>query len=77
MCMAIPSRVVAIDGSIATVEAFGQTRQTSLLMLEQPVAVGDYLVLGAGGHFAADKVDAETAREAIAFMAQAMTDGQA
>lgn len=77
MCMAIPSRVVAIDGQTATVEAFGQTRQTSLMMMDQPVAVGDYLVLGAGGHFAADKVDAETAEEAIAFMTQAMADGQA
>lgn len=77
MCMSVPSRVVAVDGALATVEAFGQTRQTSLLLLEEEVAVGDYLLLGAGGQFAAEKVPAETARAAIAWLSGVLEDGLA
>lgn len=77
MCMAVPSRVVAIDGQVATVEAFGRTRHTSLLMLDEQVAVGDYLLLGAGGNFAAEKVPEETALAAIAYLSQVLADGLA
>lgn len=77
MCMAVPSRVVAVDGQTATVEAFGQTRQTSLMMLDEAVAVGDYLILGAGGNFAAEKVPEETALVAIAYLSQVLADGLA
>lgn len=77
MCMAVPSRVIAIDGPVATVEAFGQIRQTSLMLLDDEVAVGDYLLLGAGGNFAAEKVPEETALAAIAFMSQVLADGLA
>ncbi|MBI2239317.1 MAG: HypC/HybG/HupF family hydrogenase formation chaperone [Magnetospirillum gryphiswaldense] len=77
MCMAVPSKVVAVDGQMATVEAFGQTRQTSLLMIEEDVRVGDYLVLGAGGNFAAEKVSEETALAAIDYLSQVLADGLA
>lgn len=75
--MAVPSKVVAVDGQMATVEAFGQTRQTSLLMIEEDVRVGDYLVLGAGGNFAAEKVSEETALAAIDYLSQVLADGLA
>ena len=43
MCMAIPSRVLSIDGLHARVETQGQTRAVSLALLEPgSVAVGDY-----------------------------------
>lgn len=77
MCMAVPSRVIAIDGQMAEVEAFGHTRRTSLMMLDEPVAVGDYLILGAGGTFAAEKVPEETALAAIAYLSQVLEDGLA
>ena len=77
MCMAVPSRVIAVDGQMATVEAFGRTRQTSLMMMDEPVAVGDYLILGAGGNFAAEKVAEETARAAIDYLSQVLSDGLA
>lgn len=77
MCMAVPSRVVAIDNGIAAVEAFGQVRTTSLMLLEDEVAVGDYVILGPGGNFAAEKVDPETAAEALAYLAEILEAGQA
>lgn len=77
MCMAVPSKVVAVDGQMAIVEAFGQTRQTSLLMIDEEVKIGDYLVLGAGGNFAAEKVSEETALAAIDYLSQVLADGLA
>ncbi|MGE5503136.1 MAG: HypC/HybG/HupF family hydrogenase formation chaperone [Actinomycetota bacterium] len=77
MCMAVPSRIVAITDGVATVEAFGVTRTTSLMLLADEVAVGDYVILGAGGNFAAEKVEPERAEEALAFLAQVLADGRA
>jgi hydrogenase expression/formation protein HypC len=75
--MAVPSRIIAIDNGVATVEAFGQTRATSLIMLDGEVAVGDYVILGPGGTFAAEKVDPELAVEALAYLAEVLAAGQA
>lgn len=77
MCMAVPSRIIAIDNGMATVEAFGQTRQCSLMLLDGEVELGDYVILGAGGNFAAEKVPEETAREALAYLAEVLASGQA
>lgn len=77
MCMAVPSRVVAIDNGTATVEAFGRQRQTSLMLLTEDVAVGDYVILGAGGNFAAEVVPEDAALEALAYLSQVLADGQA
>ncbi|MGE5516943.1 MAG: HypC/HybG/HupF family hydrogenase formation chaperone [Bacteroidota bacterium] len=75
--MAVPSRIVAIDGTVATVEAFGRQRQTSLMLMTDEVAVGDYVILGAGGNFAAEVVPEEAALEALAYLTQVLADGQA
>lgn len=75
--MAVPSRIVAIDGQVATVEAFGRQRQTSLMLLTEDVSVGDYVILGAGGNFAAEVVPDDAAQEALAYLAQVLADGQA
>lgn len=77
MCMAVPSRIVAIDDGMATVEAFGVTRTTSLMMLDDAVAVGDYLILGAGGTFASERLEPEAAEQALAYLAQVLADGTA
>ncbi|CAA7626840.1 HypC/HybG/HupF family hydrogenase formation chaperone [Magnetospirillum sp. SS-4] len=77
MCMAVPSRIVAIDNGMATVEAFGAIRTTSLMLLEDEVAVGDYVILGAGGNFAAEKVEPEVAAEALAYLADVLDSGLA
>ncbi len=77
MCMAVPSRIVALDGDLATVEAFGTTRTCSLMLLPEPVAIGDYLILGAGGSFAAERVPEETALLALDYLSQVLAGGQA
>ena len=75
MCLAAPSRVVTVDGETACVECFGQQRTVSLMLLDEAVAVGDYLLVQAGG-FAFERLDAERAQEALATMQQ-LLDTQA
>lgn len=77
MCMAVPSRVLSIENGMATVEAFGTTRTTSLMLLDEAVAVGDFVILGAGGNFAAEKMDPDLAAEALAYLAEVLDSGQA
>ncbi len=77
MCMAVPSRILSIENGMATVEAFGITRTTSLMLLEDEVAVGDYVILGAGGTFAAEKIEPEQAAESLAYLAEVLDNGQA
>lgn len=60
MCLAIPSRIERIDGLTAVVETHGERREVNLMLLDDDVAVGDYLLVRNGG-FAFERLDAETA----------------
>jgi len=64
MCMAIPSRVVALAGEMATVECFGEQRDVSLMLMDGPLALGDYVLVQAGG-FAYERVTPTAAMEAL------------
>ncbi len=74
MCLAIPSRVERVDGLTAVVEAQGQRREVNLMLLDEEVAVGDYLLVRNGG-FAFERLDAEHARAALALI-DAVVDPQ-
>ena len=74
MCLAAPSKVIAVRDGIALTECFGQRREVSLLLLEDEVAVGDYLLIQAGG-FAFERVEPERAEKALAVMRQVMEQG--
>jgi len=62
MCLAVPSKIVEIENSIATVDVDGVRRDVSLMLLDD-VKLGDYVIVHAG--FAISKVDEEVARQAI------------
>ncbi len=62
MCVAIPALVISCDETRAVVERYGEHLEVSLLLLDEPVAPGDYLILQAQS-FAVRKIDAEEARE--------------
>lgn len=64
MCMAIPSRIVGLSGEMATVECFGEQRDVSLMLIDFPLAIGDYVLVQAGG-FAFQKIDAADAVNAL------------
>lgn len=63
MCLAIPMQVVSIDGFTARCHAKGIEREVSLFLLqEEPVAVGDYLLIHVG--YAIQKVAPQQALSA-------------
>ena len=64
MCMAIPSRVIALSGEMATVECFGEQRDVSLMLMDSPPALGDYVLVQAGG-FAYERVAPTAALETL------------
>ena len=75
MCLAVPSRVVAVDGLMATVEAFGERREVSLMLLDADAAIGDYLLIQAGG-FAFERLDPASAEDSLALMGSILASGQ-
>jgi hydrogenase expression/formation protein HypC len=64
MCIAIPSQVVEIVDSTATVERFGEQLSVSLMLLPEPVELGDYVIVQARS-FAIEKIPAEEAEKSL------------
>jgi len=62
MCLAIPAKVIEINGSMAMIDVEGTRRDVSLLLL-QDTRVGDYVIVHAG--FAIHKVDEVQAQESL------------
>ncbi len=62
MCLAVPVKVLEVDGLKALVELGGLTCQASL-MLVPDTRVGDYVILHAG--FAIQKLDEKEAEETL------------
>jgi hydrogenase expression/formation protein HypC len=76
MCLAIPSKVLAIDGFMARVDTAGTEREVNLMLMHEDVAVGDYVLIQHGS-FAYERVEAERAAEALALMQEIMSQGEA
>ncbi len=62
MCLAIPAKVISVEGQSALVSIEDVEYKASLLLLDDVVA-GDYVMLHAG--FAIEKVDPEEAAETL------------
>ncbi|MBL8246971.1 MAG: HypC/HybG/HupF family hydrogenase formation chaperone, partial [Candidatus Competibacter sp.] len=45
MCIAIPAQVIEVRETSAVVERYGERLEVSLLLLEEPAALGDYLII--------------------------------
>ena len=60
MCLAVPMRIVSIDGGVATIEAGGITQRAGLMLVPEAV-VGDFVLVHAG--FAITVLDADEAAE--------------
>ena len=66
MCVGVPMQIVSIEGENAVAEIDGVKREASLMLLEEEVQVGDFVIVHAG--FAISRLDEEDARETIAMM---------
>ena len=69
MCLAIPSKIIKIDGGMGTVDVDGVKREVSLLMIEEPM-LGDYVIVHAG--FAIHKIDETTAKESLQLLKETL-----
>jgi len=67
MCLAVPAKVLAIDGAMGTVELAGVTRDVSLMLLPE-ARVGDHVLVHAG--FAMQIVDEQEFEETQALLAE-------
>ena len=74
MCLAAPSRVIEVREGMAVTECFGEIREVSLLLMDEDVVPGDYVLIQAGG-FAFERVEPERAEEALALMRELMAEG--
>ena len=65
MCLAIPSKIVSIDGDTAIIDVDGVKRHASVMLLND-IQVGDYVIVHAG--FAIHKLDEASALESLQLM---------
>ncbi len=61
MCLAIPGKIIDINGDVGDVDFGGVTKQTNISMVD--AKVGDWVVIHAG--FAIEVMDEEDAQETI------------
>ncbi len=65
MCLGIPSKVIRIEDSRATIDVYGAQRDISLMLLEEQVNIGDYVIVHAG--FAIQKLREDVAKETLGY----------
>ena len=68
MCLAIPSKITAINDNMGVIDVAGVRREASLLLLENP-QVGDWVIVHAG--FAIQKIDEAAAQESLRYLREA------
>ena len=64
MCLGVPGRVLSIDGDTALVDFWGVRKEVRLDVVDEPVAVGDYVLNHVG--FAIRRIPASQAAETLA-----------
>ena len=72
MCLAIPSKIVAIDDLKAVVDVYGARRDINLMLMPEEVGIGDYVLVHAG--FAIQKVEHDAAEEALRVISTIMQE---
>ena len=70
MCLGVPMRVVSIDGTDIVAEIDGVKREGSLMILDDEVKVGDFVIVHAG--FAISKLDEEDAQDTLRLLREAL-----
>ncbi|MEZ4394295.1 MAG: HypC/HybG/HupF family hydrogenase formation chaperone [Polyangiales bacterium] len=72
MCLGVPGQVREIEGSVAVVDFWGVRRHVSLDVVDEPVSVGDYVLVHVG--FAIRRVAPEDLAETLAFFESLAAD---
>ena len=74
MCLAIPSRIIEIDNFKAMVDVYGARREVNLMLMPEEVGIGDFVLVHAG--FAIQKVEKESAHEALKVISGILEEGE-
>ncbi|MFA7404247.1 MAG: HypC/HybG/HupF family hydrogenase formation chaperone [Pelobacteraceae bacterium] len=72
MCLGVPMKVLSKDGDSVVAEVDGVQKEASVMLLEEDVAVGDYIIVHAG--FAISRLDEEYATETLRLMREIYSD---
>jgi hydrogenase expression/formation protein HypC len=75
MCLGVPGKVVAVDGNVATVDFWGVRRQVLLDVVDEPVAVGDYVLNHVG--YAIRRIPDDEVGETLALFEQLLAHDEA
>ena len=67
MCLAVPAKLLEVDGALGKVELYGVTREVSMMLLPE-AKVGDHVLVHAG--FAMQIVDEKEFEEMNALLAE-------
>ena len=74
MCLGVPGKVLSIDGMEALVDFFGVRRKVRLEIVDEPVAVGDYVLNHVG--FAIRRIPESDALATIALFDQLLREAE-
>lgn len=74
MCLAVPMQIINIEGETMVAEIDGVRREASLMMLDEKVEVGDYVLIHAG--FAISRLDEKEALETLDLMRECLALGE-
>jgi hydrogenase expression/formation protein HypC len=75
MCLGVPGKVVAVDGNVATVDFWGVRRQVLLDVVDEPVAIGDYVLNHVG--YAIRRIPDDEVGETLALFEQLLAHDDA
>ena len=71
MCIAFPGKIISInEDNIAVIDISGTRREVCLDIVDEDIAIGDYVISHAG--YAIHKLDEQTARENLELLRQLM-----
>jgi len=65
MCLGIPGKIVSIDDMVGVVDFWGVRREVALHIVDEPVVVGDYVLVHVG--FAIRRIPPEEIDNTLAF----------
>lgn len=74
MCLGVPGKVISINQTLATVDFWGVRREVKLDIVDEPVAVGDYILNHVG--FAIRRIPAESVAETLALYEMLMKENE-
>lgn len=72
MCLAVPAKIIEMDGTGMGVVDMEGTRRAVSLLLQEDAKLGDYVIVHAG--FAIHKIDEEEALESLRILRQTLRE---